>query len=171
MGMDVYGKNSDSEVGEYFRRNVWGWRPLWEYMEEVHGDLVDDVDGHSNSGDGLDGPTSLRLSARLKLDVMSGKVTKYVAERNKTIAEMPRQKCTLCEGTGIRTDRIGKEHGQPTKVLTEEQVKFLKRTHGWCNGCDGRGDKDSWEASYFLEEADIEEFAEFLAHCGGFEIC
>jgi hypothetical protein len=28
MGMDVYGKEPKSDKGEYFRNNVWWWRPL-----------------------------------------------------------------------------------------------------------------------------------------------
>ena len=27
MGMDVYGRNRCSKEGEYFRNNVWWWRP------------------------------------------------------------------------------------------------------------------------------------------------
>ena len=40
MGMDVYGKNQTSEKGSYFRNNVWWWRPLWNYCEELHGDIT-----------------------------------------------------------------------------------------------------------------------------------
>ncbi|QOR55575.1 MAG: hypothetical protein UMS36scaffold28_65 [Phage 59_13] len=29
MGMDVYGVKPKSKQGEYFRNNVWSWRPLW----------------------------------------------------------------------------------------------------------------------------------------------
>ena len=55
MGMDVYGKNQESEKGSYFRNNVWWWRPLWNYCEELHGDITRKVDsGYSNDGDGLD---------------------------------------------------------------------------------------------------------------------
>jgi hypothetical protein len=39
MGMDVYGKDAVSEKGEYFRNNVWYWRPLWNYCIEVAPDL------------------------------------------------------------------------------------------------------------------------------------
>ena len=35
MGMDVYGIAPTSERGEYFRNNVWWWRPLWDYCCEV----------------------------------------------------------------------------------------------------------------------------------------
>jgi hypothetical protein len=35
MGFDVYGKSARSEKGEYFRNNVWWWRPLAEYVLET----------------------------------------------------------------------------------------------------------------------------------------
>ena len=31
MGMDVYGTREDT----YFRNNIWGWRPLWNYVNET----------------------------------------------------------------------------------------------------------------------------------------
>ena len=35
MGMDVFGKNPTSEVGKYFRRNVWHWRRLADLVCRV----------------------------------------------------------------------------------------------------------------------------------------
>ena len=32
MGMDVYGENPKNEKGEYFRNNVWWWRPLGDFV-------------------------------------------------------------------------------------------------------------------------------------------
>lgn len=171
MGMDVYGLDASEEVGEYFRRNVWGWRPLWDYIDEVHHDLVSDVDGHSNSGDGLNSSKSLVLASRLKMDVSTGKAARYVTERDTALAALPREECTLCNSTGIRADVVGKEQMMPTRALPPEVAKQVGRTIGWCNGCNGLGDKESWDASYYLEVKDIEEFAEFLTHCGGFQIC
>ena len=35
MGMDVYGREPEKELGKYFRSNVWWWRPLWNYTAEI----------------------------------------------------------------------------------------------------------------------------------------
>lgn len=35
MGMDVYGNAPTSEVGKYFRANVWSWRPIHHLCETV----------------------------------------------------------------------------------------------------------------------------------------
>jgi hypothetical protein len=42
MGMDVYGKQPTSEVGEYFRANIWSWRPIYSLVLQLCEDLLDD---------------------------------------------------------------------------------------------------------------------------------
>lgn len=36
MGMDVYGRDPKSEDGEYFRANIWSWRPIHELIEKAN---------------------------------------------------------------------------------------------------------------------------------------
>lgn len=172
MGMDVYGKNPKNEVGSYFRRNVWGWHPLWEYCERLHPEVAGAVQyGHSNDGDGLEEQESLALAKLLRLDLADGTTERYIAERNEYLANLPRLTCELCEGTGIRTDSVGVEAGFPEKLLAPEIATILGREKGWCNGCSGEGLKEAWETNYGVDAEDIAEFAEFLENCGGFEIC
>lgn len=171
MGMDVYGKNPANEAGQYFRRNVWGWRPLWDYVEDQHPELAELVEyGHSNDGDGLDGEKSLLLAKLLEEDLSTGRAQEYIAQRNKRLAELPLEDCELCEATGIRTDKIGVEHLMNEKELTPELASILGRDKGWCNGCNGEGKKQNFMTSYYLDHEDLEEFAQFLKACGGFEI-
>lgn len=40
MGMDVCGRRPKSEVGEYFRANVWSWRPIHDLMCRLCADLL-----------------------------------------------------------------------------------------------------------------------------------
>ena len=90
MGMDVYGKNPKSEVGQYFRRNVWGWHPLWDYVENVHPEIAELVEhAHSNSGSGLGSRDSKKLAKLLMDDYNSGRVAHYVVERNKQLSVNP----------------------------------------------------------------------------------
>ena len=35
MGMDVFGLAPKEEKGEYFRNNVWWWRPLWDFVAQI----------------------------------------------------------------------------------------------------------------------------------------
>jgi hypothetical protein len=42
MGMDVWGRHPDSEAGEYFRANLWGWHPIYQMIIELCSDLLDE---------------------------------------------------------------------------------------------------------------------------------
>ena len=76
--MDVYGTNPTDKVGEYFRNNVWWWRPLWDYCLTNHGEIAGKVEyGHSNDGDGLDSHDSMKLALLLRQDISSGFAAKF----------------------------------------------------------------------------------------------
>jgi hypothetical protein len=150
--MDVYGKKGNA----YFRRSVWGWHPLWGYVEARHDDIAKYVEhGHTNDGDGLDEGGSLELAQRLRHDLMDGTAEEYVRQRDEHLASLPLLECNICKGTGQRPDGL---HG-------------VEWTKPGCNGCDGTGTQASWETNYVLTADDIAEFAEFLEVCGGFSIC
>jgi hypothetical protein len=172
MGMDVYGKKPANQVGEYFRRNVWGWRPLWQYVEDSHPEIASLVElPQSNDGDGLSAVKSKLLSRLIREDLSNGKAGEYVQTRNNYLASLERPNCDLCDGTGIRTDQVGVDNKMPERELSPEMASLTGRTFGYCNGCSGEGKKDAWETNYFLDLDDLEEFADFLDNCGGFEIC
>jgi len=170
MGMDVYGKKADNKTGEYSRRSVWGWRPLWEYCLETF-EVTNKVEGHYNNGDGLNAGDTLLLAEQMKLAIANGSAEEYIAERNEKLANLERPTCQWCAGTGIRTDEVGVKSGQPERELSPEMASLTGRTHGFCNGCSGEGKTDHWDTNYSLRLDDIKEFAEFLEHSGGFRIC
>jgi hypothetical protein len=171
MGMDVMGKNAQTETGEYFRNNVWWWRPLWDYCLETHGDIAGKVEyGHSNDGDGLDSTDAYNLGKRLEADIESGLVAEFERQYHEHIASLPLTDCQWCGATGIRTDEVGVEHGMPTQELEPEVAILVGRTHGYCNGCRGEGKTVHWLSHYGFSVENVREFANFLMDCGGFEI-
>lgn len=177
MGMDVYGKKPTAKVGEYFRASVWGWHPLWEYVTYVAPDLASKVTyGHSNDGDGLDAANSKALAVVLRNSVRSGAAAGYVKERDEMIANLPKKDCEHCNGTGTRTDHIGKDGDWENKPPNRDAGVCVRcgletcDCRGWCNACGGRGWCRPWAASYSLEVETISEFANFLDDSGGFEI-
>lgn len=172
MGMDVYGKNPLTDEGEYFRNNVWYWRPLWDYCLEMHGDIAGKVEyGHYNDGDGLDSDDALLLGERLLEDVRSGVARAYETRYNARIAAIPMETCRYCDGTGVRSDAVGVDMGMPTRELEADVASIVGRSHGWCNACRGYGKVESVEASYPFTVENVEEFGNFLVACGGFSIC
>jgi hypothetical protein len=59
----------------------------------------------------------------------------------------------------------------PEKELSAEIQILVGRTHGWCNACDGVGTRESFAAGYPFSVENVQEFADFLSDCGGFQIC
>jgi hypothetical protein len=158
MGMDVYGEKPTSKVGEYFRNNVWWWRPLAEYIEftapELHKKVGDNGAGWEyNDGDGLNAKDSLALAKIFRVDLEKGKTLAYEEARKKKLANLPDQECSICEGTGKRA--------APPKTGAG--------THP-CKACDKKGKIEHWARNYPFNTANVEEFTEFLENCGGFKI-
>lgn len=166
MGMDVYGKEPSSEVGSYFRNNVWWWRPLWNYCEHLAPELIpEDNLGHSNDGWGLDAEGARALAEKLREELDSGRCQAYAECYQRHHDALPSEPCELCHGTGIRSDAIGLAHGFPERLNPHTQKK------GWCNGCDGLGTVRPWATRYPFSVENVAEFITFLAASGGFEIC
>ena len=150
MGMDVFGNKPKNEKGEYFRNNVWWWRPLWDFCLDCYPDLAGKVrDGHCNSGHGLNAVDSKKLAKLIKQDLESGKVHQYSIDRKAYLDSLPLQNCEYCSATGIRND---------------EHVK------GTCNACHGSGQVKSWATEYPFDVDNVIQFQEFLDNCGGFSI-
>ena len=172
MGMDVYGRNPKNETGEYFRANVWGWRPIHflcgfcvekHEVETGYDDLIPEktFDRMSeNSGAGLRSDRKCNLLANhLKYFVdetfSKGVWHQHSPEVGSTIG--------VNEDNDFYIDFHNKMYvGSPDpvtggcKFLTDEELK------------DPNVEKHS---PYTVEKEDIEEFIVFLKNCGGFQVC
>jgi hypothetical protein len=81
MGMDVYGSSPDSKVGEYFRRNIWGWSALWGYCASVSMEAASlGIGAYHNDGEGLDATGAKKLAATLQEQLASGATKTAVKE-------------------------------------------------------------------------------------------
>lgn len=171
MGMDVYGVSPTSTTGEYFRRSIWGWHPLASLIETLAPSIARPCEHwHSNDGDGLDAEHAGQLAAALTSLVEDGSVAAYIAQRDAELAQLPNESCSICDGTGIRTDDVGVADAMSSRKIADVAHPRCGET-GWCNGCDGRGWNRAWATHYRLDQQDVIEFIAFLKGCGGFEIC
>lgn len=171
MGMDVYGDNPSSEVGEYFRSNVWWWRPLADYCQAVAPDACSGCEyWHTNDGDGLDATAAARLAVALREELRTGRTSVYASAYTTSLASLPRQECEFCDGTGTRQDAVGVSLNMHRKVIEHPPNHLRIGQTGWCNGCDGTGSTKSITASYPFGVDFVEDFAEFVANSGGFKI-
>ena len=172
MGMDVFGINPKSEQGEYFRNNVWWWRPLWEYVcsrVEMPDELVEA--GHLNMGAEIDEDWATLIAGHLSDDIESGAVDHYQEMFDRHKASYPMTDCDLCDATGIRQDGIGRANGMPDVELDPTIARVVGRTHGWCNACNGYGKQEPVQMWYHFDTENVQRFAEFCAESGGFTIC
>ena len=150
MGMDVYGVEPYTEAGEYFRANVWSWRPLWNYVCDVCNiDPETRSRGHYNDGYRINEDAAISMGLVLQSLLKSGLVQKYADHRQKELDALPDEQCVHCNGTGQRNDEY---------------------VQGTCNACDGKGTVRPFETHYSFDAEHVEEFAEFAKQSGGFEI-
>ena len=177
MGMDVYGLNPTSEApprpehndfdsedwkayfdgqslsGQYFRNNVWWWRPLWDYVANLCSEVISQEDynaGHSNSGHVIDKEQCDYIAKVLTKELLNGGAKQYKKDYEKALSELPLEKCEHCNGTGQRDDEY---------------------VQGECNGCDGKGERENFNAGYPFNVDNVREFLDFVKNSGGFEIC
>lgn len=152
MGFDLSGKKPKTTNGEYFRNNVWWWRPLWNYVVENCGSIlsVDDAQaGEYNDGYLITGAKAIKIADKLDTLVKSKETKKYEKEymsKLKKAADVP---CTICSGTGERHDEI---------------------VDGKCNSCKGTGKMRPFYTSYPFSTENVKEFAKFARESGGFQI-
>ena len=149
MGFDVHGRAPSSEVGTYFRNNVWYWRPLANYISEVAPSLYTDKVWQYNDGKGLNAADAAKLALILETELKSGNTAAYAINYLRRIQSLPDEECKHCSGSGKRDD---------------EYVK------GTCNACEGKGHHRPFETWYSFEVENIQAFTAFVAASGGFEI-
>ncbi len=159
MGMDIHGRNPTGERGEYFRNNVWWWRPLADYCITVAPDICASCKyWHSNDGDGLDAAGAVALADALENEIRA-KRTKDFERRHTSAREMaPNEPCDMCAGTGVR--KPGPHRGAGD--LKDGGIK--------CNSCEGAGYVRPWASHYPFSTENVAAFVAFLRESGGFSI-
>ena len=169
MGMDVTGNS-----GNYFRNNVWWWRPLADYCQMVAPEITDACElWHTNDGDGLDGPHARALAAILRQNIRLGLTARYEKAYDERRKAVPDESCKYCNGTGVRDDDIGHRYHMPDKIITaaehgDDHPRLNQK--GWCNGCNGKGHVRPMSTAYPFSVENVEEFAVFLEQSDGFQI-
>jgi len=178
MGMDVYGLNPtttaparpehndyDSEdwkayfngqslSGQYFRNNVWWWRPLWDYVANTCSEVISKEDfdaGHSNSGHVIGKEQCEYIAKALSKELLNGGAEQYKKDYEKELSELPNEVCHCCDGDG--------------KGACASEGKDT------CHVCKGSGEVEHFGKHYPFDVDNVREFHSFVKNCGGFEIC
>jgi len=145
---DLY---QNANPGNYFRNNVWWWRPLWDYVCKHSEDILTEKDMNGctdNSGYRIDADKALRIGIRLHTHVLDGTAQEWKEGYDKEVAELPKEPCFRCNG-----DNRG----------NNKKKEF--------NSCDKTGERENWAASYPFDVENVKAFAKFCVESGGFEVC
>ena len=78
---DLKSKWDSENPGSYFRNNVWGWRPLWDYVQERSN--WNAIEGHSNDGFEVSEERALKIAAMIREDSKSGYLNAYEEYHNR----------------------------------------------------------------------------------------
>ena len=84
-------KWKEQNPGDYFRANVWWWRPLWECVAYFCDDILSKEDierGTYNDGYEYDEKTAQKISDKLEEVIKNKKIHKFEKERNEYISNI-----------------------------------------------------------------------------------
>ena len=150
MGFDLYGQRAKSKRGEYFRNNVWWWRPLAEYvLENVSIPEEEAKDWQYNNGTEVSEETALHIADTLDALIESRHTAQYERDYKRRLESLPPERCRVCHGTGKRNDKAVK---------------------GKCSACLGKGEVENFDMLYPFNVENVREFAQFCRESGGFRI-
>ena len=159
-------KYQEEVVGDYFRNNVWWWRPLANYVIKYTG-CVEEEDAQmwgENSGHEVDDETAKQIHNQLQVLIESGHTKKFEAdyEKERLKAEKHNDKVEkelkkFCKSV---EKRLGKTNLAPAEFPKADHDEWERIYH-----------KRKWNASYPFSVENVKEFAEFCRYSGGFRIC
>jgi len=154
---DAQDEDRLNNPGQYFRSNVWYWRPIWKFVCEVCNDVLTEEDykgGHTNSGYIISKTKAAIIASRLYSLNQNGEIKAYEEAYDKSLKRMELEECNICDGSGKRK--------KPPKIGAGKIE---------CNGCNGKGKRKQWNTHYPFSVKFTMEFAKFCDESGGFEIC
>jgi hypothetical protein len=153
-------------VGDYFRNNVWWWRPLAHYVIKYTG-CIDESDHEywsENGGHEVDDQTAKQIHNQLQVLIESGHTQKfqddYEKERAKAEKHNDKVEKELEKFCKSVEKKLGKTNVAPMNFPKADKKKW-----------DQIYNKKLWNASYPFSVENVKEFAEFCRFSGGFKIC
>ena len=153
-------------VGDYFRSNVWWWRPLASYVIKYTG-CVNEDDAEmwgTNDGHEVDDETAQQIHNQLQVLIESGHTQKfqddYEKERLKAEKHNDKVEKELKKFCDSVEKKLGKTNLAPADFPKADHDEWERIYH-----------KRKWSASYPFSVEHVKEFAEFCRFSGGFKIC
>lgn len=151
MGMDVYGLNPNGDEGDYFRANVWSWRPIHSMMElanRMAGETLFDKE----TLDSMEHNDGAGLKTQGECEFLAQLLQQLATPQNLSDAGF------VVDGEGIHYPIWDKK-----KDLVTDNTGTLKKAEEVDN-------LDEYKSAYGTTFAHVKQFITFLRNCGGFEV-
>ena len=159
-------KHREDNPGEYYRANVWYWRPVWNFVCAACEDFLSDNDmeaGYSNSGDRICKTKANRIGSRLRKLDKQGIIKKWEDEMLIPFKKAQKNNKKVQKERNAFSEKMKKKHGDdivPAKYPKEDYDKW-ETIYA----------KEDWGGSYPPSRKAIVDFGRFCSESGGFEIC
>ena len=82
----------EDNPGDYFRNNVWWWRPLWQCIGSSCDDILSEDDitgGYFNDGHTISKEQAVAIAERMKSLIENGTINDYKLEYDKSSTALP----------------------------------------------------------------------------------
>lgn len=168
---DEYWKLNDewetNNPGNYFRNNVWWWRPLWEFTCEHCEDILTNEDitgGCYNDSYVIPEDKALAIAKKLKEALETPETKEYLVRHENARKEAKEANEKLNEQKEA-LNKIAITMTGDKDIIPMNYPKELKKQF------DELLEERNWASSYPINRDNIERFAEFAEQSGGFSIC
>jgi len=173
MGFDLHGRS-----GNYFRANVWYWRPIHKFLADVSDEqgLMLDVQERMaigfNDGCFIPADKAIRIADKIKSMLENGEMDEIVNAHEAERKSLPQVVCSWCNGTGVRNKPIPVYDPETETTRNVPWSDYLAQHPDTpsCNACEGKGKVDNWDAHYPMTVGTMAEFATFCKNSEGFEV-
>jgi len=152
--------------GDYFRANVWWWRPIWDFTCRKCGDILTDKDmdyRSSNDNHFINKSKSKRIATRLNKAITNGSAKKYEEQ----IAITQARGKEINDNVDKKLDKLKKEVEEATgdkNIAPSDYPESYKKR--W----DETYSRRDWGSSYPFNTKYLKEFSDFCNESGGFYI-
>ena len=152
--------------GDYFRNNVWWWRPLWNLVCASCDDILTEKDmsgGSYNDGHKISKTKATRIGKRLSKLLADGTINEIDKSESLRRAKAKAYNGEIEEQLSDLRGKVKEEHGE--NLVPADYPEPHKSE--W----DRIYKKKKWEADYPFDKENVKDFATFCLQSGGFEIC
>tara|TARA_R100000656_G_scaffold118818_1_gene92559 strand:+ start:85 stop:708 length:624 start_codon:yes stop_codon:yes gene_type:complete len=151
--------------GEYYRANVWYWRPVWNFVCAACDDFLSNKDidaGCSNSGGKISKTKANRMGSRLKKLDKQGVIQKWEDEMMVPFNKAQKNNKQVRKEMNAFQEKMKKKHGEDIVPGNYPKDDYAKWNEIYA--------REDWGGSYPPSRRAIVEFGRFCAESGGFEV-